>query len=64
MIDLGFVFFLLQFLLILILCNSNLIGRDKWNTLVHAARIPRERRRAEPIPQELFDGVLTAHTLG
>jgi len=31
---------------------------------VHAARIPRERRRAEPIPQELFDGVLTAHTLG
>jgi len=30
---------------------------------VHAARIPPERRRGEPIPQELFDRVLTAHTL-
>jgi len=31
---------------------------------VHAARIPHERWRGEPIPQELFDRVLTAHTLG
>ncbi|QCD79693.1 hypothetical protein DEO72_LG2g7 [Vigna unguiculata] len=38
--------------------------KEKWNTLVHAARIPPLRRRGEPIPQELFDRVLTAHTLG
>ncbi|QCD79695.1 hypothetical protein DEO72_LG2g9 [Vigna unguiculata] len=37
--------------------------KDKWNTLVHTTRIPPERRRGEPIPQELFDRVLTAHTL-
>jgi len=28
------------------------------------ARIPPKPRRGEPIPQELFDRVLTAHTLG
>jgi len=31
---------------------------------VHAEGILPERRRVEPIPQELFDRVLTAHTLG
>jgi len=31
---------------------------------VHAATIPLERRRGEAIPQELFDRVLTTHTLG
>ncbi|QCE13017.1 hypothetical protein DEO72_LG11g8 [Vigna unguiculata] len=38
--------------------------KDKWNTLVHAARIPPEQRKGEPIPQEHFDRVLTAHILG
>ncbi|QCE16956.1 hypothetical protein DEO72_LG11g3975 [Vigna unguiculata] len=38
--------------------------KDKWNTVVHAARILPERRRGEPILQQLFDRVLTAHTLG
>ncbi|QCD76386.1 hypothetical protein DEO72_LG1g5 [Vigna unguiculata] len=38
--------------------------KDKWNTLVHAARIFPRRWRGEPTPQELFDRVLTAHTLG
>ncbi|QCD76419.1 hypothetical protein DEO72_LG1g38 [Vigna unguiculata] len=38
--------------------------KDKWNTLVHTARIPAERRRGEPIPQELLDRVLIVHTLG
>ncbi|QCE01894.1 hypothetical protein DEO72_LG7g3194 [Vigna unguiculata] len=38
--------------------------KDKWNTLVHAARIPPKRRRGEPMPQELFYRVLTAHTPG
>ncbi|QCE05649.1 hypothetical protein DEO72_LG9g654 [Vigna unguiculata] len=35
--------------------------KDKWNTLVHTARILLERRRGEFIPQELLDRVLIAH---
>ncbi|QCD85483.1 hypothetical protein DEO72_LG2g5843 [Vigna unguiculata] len=37
--------------------------KDKWNTLGHTTRIPPERRRGEPIPHELLDRVLIAHTL-
>ncbi|XP_021289974.1 telomere repeat-binding protein 5-like isoform X3 [Herrania umbratica] len=35
--------------------------KDKWKTLVHTARISPQRRRGEPVPQELLDRVLAAH---
>ncbi|CAA6656808.1 unnamed protein product [Spirodela intermedia] len=35
--------------------------KDKWKTLVHTARISPQRRRGEPVPQELLDRVLSAH---
>uniref|UniRef100_A0A6V7QSY5 Telomere repeat-binding protein 5-like n=1 Tax=Ananas comosus var. bracteatus TaxID=296719 RepID=A0A6V7QSY5_ANACO len=34
--------------------------KDKWKTLVHTARISPQRRRGEPVPQELLDRVLAA----
>lgn len=36
--------------------------QDKWKTLVHTARITPQQRRGEPVPQELLDRVLQAHT--
>ncbi|XP_061354183.1 telomere repeat-binding protein 1-like isoform X2 [Gastrolobium bilobum] len=36
--------------------------KDKWKTLVHTARISSLQRRGEPVPQELLDRVLTAHS--
>lgn len=36
--------------------------KDKWKTLVHTARISPQQRRGEPVPQELLDRVLSAHS--
>ncbi|CAL0329145.1 unnamed protein product [Lupinus luteus] len=36
--------------------------KDKWKTLVHTARISPQQRRGQPVPQELLDRVLIAHT--
>ncbi|XP_055830198.1 telomere repeat-binding protein 5-like isoform X2 [Solanum dulcamara] len=36
--------------------------KDKWKTLVHTARIFPQQRRGEPVPQELLDRVLIAHS--
>ncbi|KAL8470505.1 hypothetical protein ACS0TY_033126 [Phlomoides rotata] len=36
--------------------------KDKWKTLVHTASISPHQRRGEPVPQELLDRVLSAHT--
>ncbi|XP_017606986.1 telomere repeat-binding protein 5-like [Gossypium arboreum] len=36
--------------------------KDKWKTLLHTARISLQQRRGEPVPQELLDRVLNAHT--
>ncbi|XP_010535485.1 PREDICTED: telomere repeat-binding protein 2 isoform X2 [Tarenaya hassleriana] len=36
--------------------------KDKWKTLVHTARITPQQRRGEPMPQELLDRVLNAHS--
>ncbi|KAJ0089304.1 hypothetical protein Patl1_31853 [Pistacia atlantica] len=36
--------------------------KDKWKTLVHTARISPQQRRGEPLPQQLLDRVLAAHT--
>ncbi|KAL6526811.1 hypothetical protein OROGR_015901 [Orobanche gracilis] len=36
--------------------------KDKWKTLVHTARISPHQRRGEPVPQELLDRVLSAHS--
>ncbi|XP_019056375.1 PREDICTED: telomere repeat-binding protein 2-like [Tarenaya hassleriana] len=36
--------------------------KDKWKTLVHTARIAPQQRRGEPVPHELLDRVLTAHS--
>ncbi|KAL2328759.1 hypothetical protein Fmac_022186 [Flemingia macrophylla] len=36
--------------------------KDKWKTLVHTARISPQQRRGEPVPQELLDRVLVAHS--
>ncbi|XP_077238992.1 telomere repeat-binding protein 5-like [Tasmannia lanceolata] len=36
--------------------------KDKWKTLVHTARIAPQQRRGEPVPQELLDRVLSAHS--
>ncbi|GAA0150502.1 hypothetical protein LIER_09430 [Lithospermum erythrorhizon] len=36
--------------------------KDKWKTLVHTASISPQQRRGEPVPQELLDRVLCAHT--
>ncbi|KAK5830634.1 hypothetical protein PVK06_014429 [Gossypium arboreum] len=36
--------------------------KDKWKTLLHTARISPQQRRGEPVPQELLDRVLNAHT--
>ncbi|XP_065632649.1 telomere repeat-binding protein 3-like isoform X2 [Quercus suber] len=36
--------------------------KDKWKTLVHTAKIAPQQRRGEPVPQELLDRVLAAHS--
>ncbi|GER36678.1 telomere binding protein [Striga asiatica] len=36
--------------------------KDKWKTLVHTASISPHQRRGEPVPQELLDRVLVAHS--
>ncbi|KAL2248832.1 telomere repeat-binding protein 4 [Sesamum indicum] len=36
--------------------------KDKWKTLVHTASISPQQRRGEPVPQELLDRVLSAHS--
>ncbi|XP_051116604.1 telomere repeat-binding protein 4-like [Andrographis paniculata] len=36
--------------------------KDKWKTLVHTASISPQQRRGEPVPQELLDRVLAAHS--
>ncbi|KAK6145375.1 hypothetical protein DH2020_022195 [Rehmannia glutinosa] len=36
--------------------------KDKWKTLVHTASISPHQRRGEPVPQELLDRVLSAHS--
>lgn len=36
--------------------------QDKWKTLVHTARISPQQRRGEPVPQDLLDRVLAAHS--
>ncbi|XP_050210159.1 telomere repeat-binding protein 4 [Mercurialis annua] len=36
--------------------------KDKWKTLVHTAKIAPQQRRGEPVPQELLDRVLGAHS--
>ncbi|XP_068330555.1 telomere repeat-binding protein 3-like [Pyrus communis] len=36
--------------------------KDKWKTLVHTAKISPQQRRGEPVPQELLDRVLAAHS--
>ncbi|XP_074267920.1 telomere repeat-binding protein 5-like [Silene latifolia] len=36
--------------------------KDKWKTLVHTARIAPQQRRGEPVPQDLLDRVLAAHS--
>lgn len=36
--------------------------QDKWKTLVHTASISPQQRRGEPVPQELLDRVLSAHS--
>lgn len=36
--------------------------KDKWKTLVHTAQISPQQRRGEPVPQELLDRVLAAHS--
>ncbi|KAK9282932.1 hypothetical protein L1049_011157 [Liquidambar formosana] len=36
--------------------------KDKWKTLVHTAQISPQQRRGEPVPQELLDRVLSAHS--
>lgn len=36
--------------------------KDKWKTLVHTASISPQQRRGEPVPQELLNRVLAAHT--
>ncbi|XP_010558799.1 PREDICTED: telomere repeat-binding protein 3-like [Tarenaya hassleriana] len=36
--------------------------KDKWKTLVHTAGISPQQRRGEPVPQELLDRVLAAHS--
>ncbi|KAJ7525095.1 hypothetical protein O6H91_17G036200 [Diphasiastrum complanatum] len=36
--------------------------KDKWKTLVHTARIAPHQRRGEPVPEELLERVIQAHT--
>ncbi|XP_073036672.1 telomere repeat-binding protein 3-like [Primulina eburnea] len=36
--------------------------KDKWKTLVHTASISPQQRRGEPVPQELLNRVLSAHS--
>ncbi|XP_071706499.1 telomere repeat-binding protein 4-like [Rutidosis leptorrhynchoides] len=36
--------------------------KDKWKTLVHTASISPQQRRGEPVPQNLLDRVLDAHS--
>ncbi|XP_071734513.1 telomere repeat-binding protein 4-like [Rutidosis leptorrhynchoides] len=36
--------------------------KDKWKTLVHTASISPQQRRGEPVPQNLLDRVLAAHS--
>ncbi|XP_073119415.1 telomere repeat-binding protein 4-like [Henckelia pumila] len=36
--------------------------KDKWKTLVHTGSISPQQRRGEPVPQELLDRVLAAHS--
>ncbi|XP_076905985.1 telomere repeat-binding protein 4-like [Bidens hawaiensis] len=37
--------------------------KDKWKTLVHTASIAPQQRRGEPVPQDLLDRVLAAHSM-
>ncbi|KAJ0564320.1 putative transcription factor MYB-HB-like family [Helianthus annuus] len=37
--------------------------KDKWKTLVHTASISPQQRRGEPVPQDLLDRVLAAHSM-
>ncbi|PWA62337.1 homeodomain-like, Ubiquitin-related domain protein [Artemisia annua] len=37
--------------------------KDKWKTLVHTVSIAPQQRRGKPVPQNLLDRVLAAHTL-
>lgn len=39
-----------------------LFKQDKWKTLVHTAGISPHQRRGEPVPQDLLDRVLAAHS--
>ncbi|KAL0299183.1 UNVERIFIED_CONTAM: Telomere repeat-binding protein 4 [Sesamum radiatum] len=36
--------------------------KDKWKTLVHTASIAPQQRRGEPVPHELLNRVLSAHS--
>ncbi|KAG5557634.1 hypothetical protein RHGRI_007778 [Rhododendron griersonianum] len=36
--------------------------KDKWKTLVHTASIAPQQRRGQPVPQDLLDRVLCAHS--
>ncbi|KZV34990.1 telomere repeat-binding protein 4-like [Dorcoceras hygrometricum] len=36
--------------------------KDKWKTLVHTASISPQQRRGEPVPQDLLNRVLSAHS--
>ncbi|XP_076914533.1 telomere repeat-binding protein 4-like isoform X2 [Bidens hawaiensis] len=37
--------------------------KDKWKTLVHTASIAPQQRRGEPVPHDLLDRVLAAHSM-
>ncbi|KAK4758048.1 hypothetical protein SAY87_019349 [Trapa incisa] len=36
--------------------------KDKWRTLVHTASIAAQQRRGDPVPQQLLDRVMAAHS--
>ncbi|CAM8954932.1 unnamed protein product [Rhodiola kirilowii] len=36
--------------------------KDKWKTLVHTAQISPQKRRGQPVPQEVLNRVLVAHS--
>uniref|UniRef100_A0A7N0UUZ0 Uncharacterized protein n=1 Tax=Kalanchoe fedtschenkoi TaxID=63787 RepID=A0A7N0UUZ0_KALFE len=36
--------------------------KDKWKTLVHTAQLSPQQRRGQPVPQELLNRVLAAHS--
>ena len=37
------------------------LPEDKWKSLVRTARISPQKRRGEPVPQQLLDRVLAAY---